>query len=354
MACASSEPSAWRLGLCTRGRAHWKSFADERSAFDAFRRHPSVSRVLFDACGAPAAFSSHDSVDIAMLLEEQRTGQAISWEAAAARLLDGDIPLVPTDRPRVTQWLLKRSMEMTFNRKSVRFFGASPLRNTSLCYFDVARFPGVQGAVALTCDDAPCRFGPANSRLADVRGLLRAFGARATFMVIGKFVAGHEAELQELLREGHELGNHGMADRAYHADKAVDFALAVDECSEKIRALQRAAGTAEGVRWFRAPHGKFTREMESVLTSRELTNTMCDTYASCPIVQDGEWIGEFLARKATHGSIILLHMPEKGFREWCWTALRGMLAGLQARNLSVVSVGELAHRAGSGARAPCG
>ena len=41
---------------------------------------------------------------------------------------------------------------------------------------------------------------------------------------------------------------------------------------------------------------------------------MCDTYACCPVIQDGDFIGKFLAKQAEHGSIIVIHMPEHGFR----------------------------------------
>ena len=72
-----------------------------------------------------------------------------------------------------------------------------------------------------------------------------------------------------LLREGHELGNHGLVDKSYANDSREDFAAALDECSSKIVNLQRSAGLSETVRWFRAPHGKLSaairRELERTL-----------------------------------------------------------------------------------------
>merc|ERR1712107_927423 len=91
--------------------------------------------------------------------------------------------------------------------------------------------------------------------------------------------------------------------------------------------------------------GKYTQAMEDVLTSRDLTNVMCDTYASCPVVQDGEFIGRFLAGRAQSGSIILLHTPERGLREWCFVGLELLLQGLAAKGLQVLTVGELHRRA---------
>merc|ERR1712087_784717 len=110
-------------------------------------------------------------------------------------------------------------------------FGASPLRNTSLCFFDSTRFPGVKCYVGLSLDDAPCRFGRANSRIAEVHSLLKEHTATATFMVMGKFLSGHEADLAALLRDDNELGNHCMADRPYHQDTSEDFTNAVDACN---------------------------------------------------------------------------------------------------------------------------
>merc|ERR1711879_567176 len=116
-------------------------------------------------------------------------------------------------------------------------------------------------------------------------------------------------------------------------DTSADFASAVDQCSALIEQLQREAGLPTKVRWFRAPHGKYTRTMQSVIKERELENVMCDTYASCPVVTDGDFIGNFLTNRAQDGSIILLHMPERGFREWCLQGLEILLEGLERRGL---------------------
>jgi len=338
----SSGAVCWTLGEYRNGNIDWRGFAGEQQAQDTFseggQRH---TRVLFDPSGAPVQFASLDAVDTALILLAHQTGELPDREAVAQAVQDGDQPLVPPDRPLLKQCLMKRVMEATFRRTTVRFFSASPLRNTSLCFFDVAQHPIVEGHVALTLDDAPCRFGRSNSRIQDVLEVLRSNGCRASFMTIGNFINGHEEDLVALLREGHELGNHGMADRPYHEDSSDAFGQAVDDCNERITRLQQSAGLPQCVKWFRAPHGKYTRSMESVLKAKQLTNVMCDTYATCPVVQDGEWIGDFLASHALPGSIILLHMPERGLREWCLLGLRRLLQGLGARGLKAVTVSEL-------------
>uniref|UniRef100_A0A7S3L2A9 NodB homology domain-containing protein n=1 Tax=Amphora coffeiformis TaxID=265554 RepID=A0A7S3L2A9_9STRA len=285
------------------------------------------------------------------------------------------------------EWILKRAMDVTFWRESVRFFACGPYRYASLYYYDVRRHPHVKGYVALTLDDAPCRSGGRRkSYMSAVLDLLQRSNATATFMMVGDFMTSHSGDsdgddhtpdLLRLVREGHEMGNHGMMDRPYHQDSTTEFTQAVDDCNAQIQRIYRLAeggntnkvvkqnekkdsinnknnqSTEDDehaidddinhhrVRYFRAPHGKYTRAMETVLQQRGMINVMCDTYASCPLVTDGDYIGTSLAQKARDGSIILLHMPERGFREWTLVALQQLLEGLQQRGVQAVTVSRL-------------
>ena len=294
--------------------------------------------------------------------EEEEEG-ATKGTAAPASSSSGDEapPVLPSSRNGMHQWLLKRCMDVLFNRHTVEFFSAGPHRMSSLCYFDSRQYPGVENRVALTIDDAPGRLGPKNSRLDDVRELLAKYDAKATFFVVGDWVkedgCGHEMALARLLRDGHELGNHGSRDDRHDLMDPSDFLEAVDGCSRKIRMIHELAAKYENaknaenaardddsdgvVRYFRAPHGKYTREMENLLKKRNLRNVMCDAYASDPIVEDAEYLASSLLRQSRSGGIVLLHLPERGFRDYCFEALRLLLEGLKRRNMKVVTVGEL-------------
>jgi peptidoglycan-N-acetylglucosamine deacetylase len=68
----------------------------------------------------------------------------------------------------------------------------------------VAAGPGRDRRLALTFDDGP---GGSTDALLDV---LEAEEARATFFVIGGFVAGREETLRRAVAAGHELGVHGF------------------------------------------------------------------------------------------------------------------------------------------------
>lgn len=58
--------------------------------------------------------------------------------------------------------------------------------------------------VALTIDDGPSQY------TNEIMQILKSNNATATFFIIGSQVAGHEEMLQNLIRNGNELGNHGM------------------------------------------------------------------------------------------------------------------------------------------------
>eukprot|EP00547_Thalassionema_nitzschioides_P000037 CAMPEP_0194208574 /NCGR_PEP_ID=MMETSP0156-20130528/6985_1 /TAXON_ID=33649 /ORGANISM="Thalassionema nitzschioides, Strain L26-B" /LENGTH=448 /DNA_ID=CAMNT_0038935569 /DNA_START=124 /DNA_END=1467 /DNA_ORIENTATION=+ len=279
----------------------------------------------------------------------------------------GILPFVPPQRDQKVQKRLKTTMRLVFKRKTVAYFGSAPLHYKSLNYFpsssqsqasalirqkireNATSVPAAeqQKYVALTLDDAPCRFSDTDSsEIPKVLALLRKYNVKATFMVVGSWCRNHEDDLIRLIQDGHELANHCMMDRSYEFDDPKDFGNAVDECSAIIQDLYLRAGVTDKSRcpyWaFRAPHGRYTQEMARQLASRGLVNVMCDTYASCPVVEDGDFVGKHLTNTCKDGSIILLHMPEVHVRQWCLTALEKLLKGLKHRNMQAIPLGEMA------------
>jgi peptidoglycan/xylan/chitin deacetylase (PgdA/CDA1 family) len=275
------------------------------------------------------------------------TQTIIDRDAVNKQVAEGSLPSVPPYSPPAAQWALIKIMKRIFHRPSVSFFAAAPLRMTSNYHFDTD-----QNVVALTLDDAPCRFSTlVNSRMTEVLDLLKRYNnAKATFMVVHSFAAQpvHENDLLRALKEGHELANHGIRDESFKNTSTDDFCQAVDQCNNLLLELQQKAGFDNNsnndnntIKWFRAPHAYYTQEMEDVLQQKGMRNVMCDAYASCPIVQDSDAIAESLLRQAQPGSIILIHMPERGFRDWTLPALEKVLKGLQERNTKVVTLSQL-------------
>ena len=196
----------------------------------------------------------------------------------------------------------------------------------------------VNGAVAFTIDDGFCgRDNPGGCMLEEVRQLFKDHGARASFFLTGSHCA-HTSkdDVQALLEDGHELINHNMMDRPYNRETAQAF-----EGDLRSTEMVLSQYRDEVTRWYRAPFGRLSETMRSVLDSQDLTHVLCDCFANDTAIPDPEWIAKFILRRVKDGSIVLIHMPERGCREWNFQAMKRTLEGLAAKGLKVVTFSEL-------------
>merc|ERR1719183_184297 len=79
------------------------------------------------------------------------------------------------------------------------------------------------------------------------------------------------------------------------------------------------------------------RAVESLGMQHALGDCYCDDYH----YQDPEWIAETLLNQVRDGSVIIMHMPERGYREHTFKALQLLLRGLSARGLRSVTLSHL-------------
>eukprot|EP00927_Polykrikos_kofoidii_P056746 TRINITY_DN50824_c0_g1_i1.p1 TRINITY_DN50824_c0_g1~~TRINITY_DN50824_c0_g1_i1.p1 ORF type:complete len:434 (+),score=67.17 TRINITY_DN50824_c0_g1_i1:67-1368(+) len=309
---------------------------------------------------------------------------------------------------RVSSMLSKKSeimhqASLALNKAVVSTAASLPIRSLvpqlsglTLCYFDANMYPRVADQVALTIDDAPCRSREQErSMIGEVNALLAEYDAKATFFLCTDYVAGFEDAIHALLRDGHEVANHGASDRSYGGDSEEAFEMVYLESERICDDLRRAAGRetspmtsareleanvstnvstdkpgssfpegscagagdqdagadavrsaamslpAKPYRWFRAPHADLSEGMEKVLIKHGATNVLCDCFANDTIISDADFLAKTLVSLAVGGSILVIHMPEKGFREHNFAALRGVLQGLRARNMRVTTVSAL-------------
>lgn len=147
--------------------------------------------------------------------------------------------------------------------------------------------------VALTFDDGPGRH---TDRLLDT---LRDAQVPATFFILGSAIAGKEATLQRMVREGHALGNHTWD----HPDLT---GLSPEQVEEQLRLTSEAIMAASGVAptSLRPPYGAF---VPGQTPSGQLPVVLWD-------VDTEDWknrnVAETTKRAVTGvkpGSIILLH-----------------------------------------------
>ena len=137
--------------------------------------------------------------------------------------------------------------------------------------------------------------------------------------------------------------NHCKMDVEYHELDIGEFEKHLVETNNWI---EKVGG---GVcKWFRAPSGKISKGMSDVLKKHKMKHVMLDCYGNDPHIPDANFIATTMLRSVASGSILIIHMPEKGFREWNFEALRLVLKGLDERGLKSVTLSELEKAAEGG------
>lgn len=205
-------------------------------------------------------------------------------------------------------------------------------------------FGGVDDLVALSIDDGLSRGGKETSMTREVQELLQKFDATCTFFVCSSYLEGLHDEAMSLVAAGHELGNHLAEDRTGYANLPADKFDA--ELRATTTAIERIPG-APRVRWFRAPQGVYTGTMRKVVKDHGLRHAIGDVYCDDWGVRDAKWIARTLLQQVKPGSIIIMHMPERRFREQTFEALELVLQGLSKRGLKCTTLSDLAARATS-------
>ncbi|HSX34871.1 MAG TPA: polysaccharide deacetylase family protein [Candidatus Saccharimonadales bacterium] len=102
-----------------------------------------------------------------------------------------------------------------------------------------------QACLALTFDD-----GPDGHVTPQVLDILRRHNVRATFYIVGSRVAGNEAILRQMYKDGHEIGNHSWS----HTDFTTLNAMQIQQQIASTQAAIAGAGVPPPTT-FRPPYG---------------------------------------------------------------------------------------------------
>lgn len=186
--------------------------------------------------------------------------------------------------------------------------------------------------VALTFDD-----GPQPPYTQELLAVLRERGAKATFFVIGSNLETYPALAAEIVREGHELGNHSYS----HKRMVFRSRGFIRREIERTDDLIRRAGQSGDVH-FRPPYGKKLLLLPLHLASAGRKNVFVDVEPDShpDVAASADRIVEHVLARAKPGSIILLH-AENRRRGESFRAVSGIVDGLKARGYAFVTVSEL-------------
>ncbi len=190
--------------------------------------------------------------------------------------------------------------------------------------------------IALTFDDGPNE--PYTSQMLDI---LRNYGVRGTFFLVGKNVERYPETARRILAEGHVLGNHSYT----HSRISMMEGPRYTEVDIAGNAIEKATGVRPRI--FRPPYGEKTPWQLDYVKDRGMVTITWDVSANDPNIKDPYVIADRIISRARPGSIILLHDGrgmQHGFdRSFTVGALPMIIDALLEEGYTFVTVPELLH-----------
>lgn len=183
--------------------------------------------------------------------------------------------------------------------------------------------------IALTIDDGP------HPTLTDqILDVLADYEVPAAFFILGRQVAGNEAQLERIVREGHELGNHLMTD-------ARSITLTDEEFAEQLQQTHDLIAPYGPVRWFRPGSGWYNNRMLEQIRPFGYRCVVGFVYPYDAQFQSVEFASGYILGNVQPGSIIILH---DGSEERAVTLdiLHRIIPALKKRGYRFVSLSEMA------------
>ncbi|KAH6665529.1 carbohydrate esterase family 4 protein [Halenospora varia] len=188
--------------------------------------------------------------------------------------------------------------------------------------------PGKEKIIALTIDDAPS---PYTSTILD---LLKEYNATATFFTIGSQIsdsAAYPALLHRMVKEGHEVGNHGMRDEPA-------ISLPLTELQRQVKEVEGMLPVNEsGRKWFRPGSGFFNAGMIEVARKMGYKLVLGSVYPHDAQVKSAGWNSRHVLSMVRPGGVIIMH-DRRGYSV---EQLRLVLNSLTRKGWRVVNLGEM-------------
>jgi peptidoglycan-N-acetylglucosamine deacetylase len=162
-----------------------------------------------------------------------------------------------------------------------------------------------RNVVCLTFDD-----GPRGKILPPVLDALKEYNVKATFFMVGHRILEHPDQVREVIREGHEIGNHSETHSRLDLLTPDQVRSELSLCENNFR--QATGGTKMTL--FRPPGMRFSPAVLKVAAEFGYV-TVSGNYGARdfqlepdgPTVADPQEIADFVLKNVTPGGIILLH-----------------------------------------------
>ena len=240
-------------------------------------------------------------------------------------------PKIESDISKL-QLLYRKSSWTILTLPGLRFLTEIIYPKLTISHFNIK-----EKVVAFTIDDGFYGMdNPNGSMIDEVTDLFSKYDAKATFFITGSHCYLETQDLDLFFKNGHEIANHSMYDWPYDRYTKKQF-LGDFNMTDSILSQY----TNDVPKWYRAPHAKFSKVMDIVINEKGYKHVVCDVFANDTAIPDSKWIAKYILNRVKPGSILLIHMPEKGVREWNFEAMKLTLIGLKKMGYNVVNLSEL-------------
>lgn len=197
------------------------------------------------------------------------------------------------------------------------------------------RFPNVlfhvntnRKVVALTIDDTPSPY------TEEILKILEANGVHATFFVIGSQVPGRENVMDDIVRQGHELGNHAMHDEPSISLPSGVLYSQIEEVDALISTAYRTVGKTRPSRFFRPGSGVFSQRILEVAAKLSYNTVLGSIYPHDPFIKYWRINAWHILSMLRPGAVIICHDR----RSWTVLMLKKVIPEMVRRGYEVTTV----------------
>ncbi|WP_239328047.1 polysaccharide deacetylase family protein [Paenibacillus sp. ACRRX] len=196
-----------------------------------------------------------------------------------------------------------------------------------------------QRVMALTFDD-----GPDPIQTTAILNVLKQYGVKSTFFVLGRRVKQHPEVVKKIIAEGHEIANHTFSHTYFNARSTASF------IRQEIERTQLAVYEVTGAKptLFRPPGGNYNDRIINTAHLLGLKSVMWSWHQDTK-----DWthpgvgkICDKVLKNAHNGDIVLFHDYVPG-KTQTKQALETILPELQKKGFQLVTVSELIRISGN-------
>lgn len=192
-------------------------------------------------------------------------------------------------------------------------------------------FPNSKNSVYLTFDD-----GPIPIVTPWVIKVLKQYKSKATFFCIGHNVTKHENIFQQIIEEGHSIGNHTYHHLNGWSTKTKDYINNCEKCEDNLNRVKDYKSKSNPL--FRPPFGKLTLKQSKTLQERGFHIIMWDVLsADFDAKISNKKCLENVLKNIQPGSIVVFHDSLKSYDKLRYV-LPKVLDFLKINNINCESI----------------